>query len=172
MKPEQAKQLTEVLKKVDFLTYLSLAEMEKLSRAISPYNFDKGDVVIKQGETGDTFYLISKGKVGVFREGAGGKRTLVRYLGPGEYFGEMSLLTGEPRNATVVVEEPTEFFVLYKNDFKNILENNSAIIDLISGTLSHRRLQLSIEAHKHPVDDGPMESPDKLADKIKNFFHL
>ncbi len=164
MREDEAKELSHILKQVDFLAYLSFGDMEALSQSIYHCKFEKGHTIIRQDEEGDSFFFIAKGKVSVWKEEFGHKRMLIKNLGPGEYFGEMSLLTGAPRSATVTTDEPSEFFVLYKDDFRRILQRNPAIVDLISRTFSHRKLQLSLK--------GREITPESMSGKIKKFFGI
>ena len=79
-----------------------------------------GDVIIRQGDPGDLFYLIRSGEVEVIVEDARGRR-VVAELGPGDYFGEAALLRDEPRNATVVAKAPSVFHTLEKEDFRAVI---------------------------------------------------
>ncbi|MFA5859594.1 MAG: cyclic nucleotide-binding domain-containing protein [Elusimicrobiota bacterium] len=165
MRPEEAKQLTEVLKQVDFLTYLSFSDMESIADSVYHVKYRKGQTIIRQDDEGDTFFLIVKGKVSVVLEEGFSNKKLLKHLGPGEYFGEMSLLTGAPRTATIVADEDSEFFVLHKLDFKRTLQKNPAIADLIGRTFSHRKLQLTLKGSSEVTPEG-------MSDKIKKFFGI
>ncbi len=82
--------------------------------------FTPGETVIRQGEMGDKFYLIRQGEMEVIRDDGGGPRA-VATLTDGASFGEQSLLTGKPRNATVRARRPTILYVLGKADFEAAL---------------------------------------------------
>lgn len=116
------RKLRDCLQQVDFLRQLKLDELDKLMEALKKRNCPKGYTVIKQGDPGDAFYMISSGKVDVSVKG---KFLVAR--GPGEYFGETALITDQPRAATVVTTTETELYVLYKTDFKKILMANPTI---------------------------------------------
>ena len=75
-----------------------------------------GATVIRQGDAGDKFYLIRSGRVDVMREGADGTDK-VADMTEGDFFGEVALLSEQPRNATVVATEPSVFYTLGKADF-------------------------------------------------------
>jgi putative ABC transport system ATP-binding protein len=91
---------------------------EKMRRA----KFSAGTAIVRQGEVGDKFYLIRRGSVDVL-VGAGTEMTHhVATLKEGEFFGERALLTGEPRNATVVARAEVEAYTLNKDDFQAALE--------------------------------------------------
>jgi len=80
-------------------------------------------IIFRQGDPGDRFYVIRSGKVRVFRKDAAGLETDLSVLGPGESFGEMALLTGEPRSANVEAIEETRLMVLSKEQFERILKD-------------------------------------------------
>jgi putative ABC transport system ATP-binding protein len=101
------------------LTPQTLTEVaEKMLRVRYPV----GTVIIRQGEPGDLFYLIRHGSVEVFREDGAAERRLLTTSQPGDFFGEIALLTGEPRSATVIAREPVELYTLSKADFHAALE--------------------------------------------------
>lgn len=78
--------------------------------------YQPGQAIIREGDPGENFYLIRKGSVKVSRKDQGEEKT-VATLGPGACFGEASLMTGAPRNATVTATEEVFTFVLSKDDF-------------------------------------------------------
>ena len=139
--------LDAVLRGINFLAQFNLGELEKLIFRLKKISFKKGKTVVKEGEPGDSFYFISKGKVGVWIK-KGLSKSLIRHLGPGEYFGEMALLTGSHRTATIIVEEDAEFFVLSKDNFREILLGNPFLMDMIMQTSEKRKTELIMEKGK------------------------
>jgi YihY family inner membrane protein len=86
--------------------------------------YSEGEVVFHQGERGDRMFYVLSGSISISREGS-----LIRTMGPGEYFGEMSMLLAAPRSATVMVTEPTTRLVsLSKTNFELILQDNPEIV--------------------------------------------
>jgi CRP-like cAMP-binding protein len=116
------RKLRDCLQKVDFLGQLKLDELDKLLGALKRRQCPPGVTVIKQGDPGDAFYMISSGRVEVFDKGK-----LLTSRHPGEYFGESALVTDSPRMATVKTAVETELYVLYKEDFNKILMQNPGI---------------------------------------------
>ncbi len=80
-------------------------------------------IIFRQGDPGDSFYIISSGKVKVFRKDADGLQTDFAVMGPGESFGEMSLLTGKSRSASVETLEETRLAVIPKQKFDQVLKD-------------------------------------------------
>jgi CRP-like cAMP-binding protein len=116
------RKLRDCLKGVDFLYPLKVDELDKLMGAMKKRRYPAGHTVIQQGDRGDAFYLISSGQVSITV-----KDKQLKSLHPGDYFGESALVTEAPRNATVKTESETELYILYKEDFKNILMANPTI---------------------------------------------
>jgi putative ABC transport system ATP-binding protein len=97
-----------------------------------------GDVVIRQGDVGDRFYLIRSGRVEVkIRDEAGERR--VAEFGEGDYFGERALMTDEPRNATVIATAPSVFYTLGKDDFRAVLSQSESFQSQIRKALFQRQ---------------------------------
>jgi putative ABC transport system ATP-binding protein len=100
------------------LTPTQLADVaERMRRTVFP----AGTVIVRQGDIGDKFYLIRGGSVNVL-QGAGPEEHRLAVLKPGEFFGERALITGEPRNATVVAAEEVEAYTLEASEFQEALE--------------------------------------------------
>lgn len=116
------RKLRDCLASVDFLRQLNLDELDKLMGALKRRVSPAGTTVIKLGDPGDAFYMISTGKVEVWDR----SKLLATRL-PGEYFGESALVSDAPRAATVKCLTETELYVLYKEDFKKILMANPSI---------------------------------------------
>jgi len=119
-----AVRICEFLKTVDAFKYLTPIELTNVAEKMTKRQFVAGDVVIRQGETGEEFYLISDGSVEVMREGED-----VARLGAGDFFGEASLITGEPRNATVVANDNLDTYVLGKEDFRAAIDASRSFRD-------------------------------------------
>lgn len=97
------------------------SELAALQQVFKPESRKEGDVVVRQGEAGDTLYVIYSGSVEVLREAAVGKPDRVAELGPGEVFGEIALLRGVVRTRTVRCATPTVLLSLRKRDFDDLV---------------------------------------------------
>ncbi len=118
--------LRHVLQNTYFFQSLKMNELDELIGHLRMIRVQKKYEIIKQGDPGDAFYLIAAGKVSVWKK-KGFKNTKVAELSTDDFFGEMALLSNEPRNATIIAEEVTELFILQKYDFEKILMKNPAI---------------------------------------------
>ena len=100
--------------------------------------FSKGEVVIHEGDQGDAFYQIISGFARVYRLSEDGIEVTLNTLGPGEGFGEMALLTGEPRSASVSAQEACSFLVISKGAFDRLVGKYPEFSLLLSKSLSSR----------------------------------
>ena len=97
-----------------------------------------GDVIIRQGDPGETFYIIVSGAVEVFWEGPEGDRLIARH-GPGAYFGEMALLMRRPRTATVrAAAEGVELMVMKRDGFNRMISGSRSTKDGVADEILHR----------------------------------
>ena len=115
------------------LVQLRVFRTEKVDRA----HYEPGEVIVRQGEIGDRFYVVGKGAVEVIRE-EGGRSTALATLGPGEYFGEVALLKDLPRTATVRALEPTDVLAIGRGDFRAVASHLGAFRQQIEGRLDER----------------------------------
>ena len=112
--------LLSVLAASDLFQGLTASELDELLIHLRMIRTQKGFQIIRQGDSWDSFYVILSGRVSV-KMRKGSKTIRMGDLGKGEFFGEMALLTQQPRNATITSEEVSELLVLRKAEFDNIL---------------------------------------------------
>lgn len=177
VKPENEAQkiqrIVNVLKYVDFLNPLPGHELEKLAQGINVQKYAAGEVVIKQGEPGDSFYIINEGEVDISIIDEAGNETSLTKLSPPAFFGELSLLTGSPRNATVVAHSDSEFITINSDTFKSVIMSQPDLVNIISNIITSRQIELeeslknkSSEELAHEIE---VKSSNLLA-KMKRFF--
>jgi len=138
-------QISEVLKRVPFFRTLGKEGIEFIVEKLKFKPFEENAIICKTGDPGDKMYIIINGnvKVVVFPED-GGEENIIAHLSSGDYFGEMSLLTGEPRSASVITTEPSEMFILNKADFDTIVERYPSI-SLSMGKIMSQRLRDTLQ---------------------------
>jgi putative ABC transport system ATP-binding protein len=119
-----ALRICEFLRAVDLFSALTPTQLTDVAEKMQKRHFKAGDTVIREGEPGEEFFLISDGEVDVTRADHE-----VARLGRGEFFGEVALISGEPRNATVLATEPLDTFVLGKSDFQSALATSAPFRD-------------------------------------------
>lgn len=110
------------LKEVEVLKTLNHFELSTLSECLHSELFDTDEVIITQGESGDRFFIIEDGTCSAFITGAEGEKEVKQYTKQGDYFGELALLTAEPRRATVrATGEGCSVVSMSKEEFTNLL---------------------------------------------------
>ena len=115
---------------IPLLAGLEAASLETLARRFVFVRHEAGDVVIHEGEVGDRFYLVARGKAEVFvTVGQAEKRLAV--LTDGDFFGEVALLSAAPRTASVRALQPSSFLTLAKRDFEELLEAHPEVREAV-----------------------------------------
>jgi NTE family protein len=125
------------LRRISFFSELPGDVLKAISARLHLERYRKGEVVFFEGSSGDSMYLIESGQVKIVSN-INGEERLFAYLGPGNFFGEMALLLGEPRSATIKADIDAELWVLQKADMDELLEQYPAIAVTISRELSRR----------------------------------
>jgi CRP-like cAMP-binding protein len=158
----------ELLRAVDLFTLISEEELEQLRSNLVARRFGKNERIIQEGEEGKTFYLVVSGEVSV-RTGKGQEVTRLKR---GNYFGEMSLLTGEPRAATVVALEDSVLLELGRPAFATMFASKPGLALQLSALLAQRRTQLRAvaEAGGHGMDPAP--EAGRILGRLRQIFGL
>jgi hypothetical protein len=136
----EQEELQHALERVPILEPLDETDVARLMEEVEIQRFAAGEDLVRQGEAGDSFFIILKGNVSVIITDEMGQDHDVRALGKYDYFGEMSLLTGEKRNATVRSTEDCTVVVVDREAFKHVIEANEAILESLTDIV-HERLQ-------------------------------
>ncbi len=175
---EQRAELARVaglLRSVDFLAALTQEEIDRLAGEARIAPFPPGMVVVRQGEAGDSLFVIAQGRVQVsVAPPPGGPERPVAVIDEGDYFGEMSLLTGAPRSATCRTLEDTELLVLTKEALRPVLLGDPAAAERLSLAMAKRRVEHE-EAAPAVVPEAPAAGSDLagfLLGRIRRFFDL
>ncbi len=138
----------EHLKKIPLFQSIPEGELLRLDENLKSVSVTKGEIIISEGEVGDCLYIIRRGRVKVVADVKDVDEPVVlSFLGAGDYFGEMALITGEPRSATVVAEQDCSLYEVKKKNFDDLVMNNPAISLSLTHMLS-QRLNLSNKARE------------------------
>jgi small-conductance mechanosensitive channel/CRP-like cAMP-binding protein len=144
------------LRRVDFLAALPEEELQALLPKIREATFGQGETICREGEPGETFYVVERGRLVVSTCGRDGRDLQVAELGPGDFFGEMSLLTGEPRSATVRARTDARLLVVARDGFERIFRSHPEFAEQISRTVAARQSELR-ERREQPARDEGLE---------------
>lgn len=138
-----------ILKKVPLLADLNEDDHREIIEHITMEYFPKDHTVFKEGDPGDSFYIIKRGMVRIFHAaGDPADDKEMSTLGDNDFFGEMSLISDKPRNATAKAVEETEAFKLTKDDFIALVSSNHSMASRISDEFLHRFKINAREANK------------------------
>ena len=132
----------QTLRKVSLFSSMNEDELRTLASRLSVAPFTRGEAMTKQGAEAHWLYVITKGSGEVLIAGEDGIRKTVAKLHAGNFFGEMGMMTGSVRSATVLALEDTECFRLDKEAFHDILQKRPEIAENISHVLAERRVEL------------------------------
>ena len=109
------------LRSVPFFADLEEKDLQKIVKLGTRQKYKKGNIVLLEQESGAALFVIVSGKVKVVRMDEDGREVILSMFGPGEFFGEMSLLDGQARSASVVATVKSELFMIHRRDFLEAL---------------------------------------------------
>jgi CRP-like cAMP-binding protein len=139
-------------------------------------HFDARERLVVEGEAGDSMMLLASGVVAISKSGSeiGAGTVSLAELGEGSYFGEMSLLTGAPRSATVTATEPVEIFVLDREAVAPILARDPRIAETLSHVLAERTAatQARFDDRKEELARLVDTTRHSILARIRGFFAL
>lgn len=108
-------------------------------------SYPRGKHVFRQGEPGQALYLVERGRVRLYRTHLGGQEKTLGFLGPGEVFGEMSLLDQGERSASAVAEEEVLLQALYREAYMALVRRLPLIAHNLARVLAHRLREVNLE---------------------------
>lgn len=162
---------------IDFLAALDSKLRKLVAERLEECWYETGEHIVTEGAFDTDFYIVDRGRVQVFVASAGQKA--VAELGEGEFFGEMSLLTGEKRSASVVAKHETRLLKLNRDTMGRLLSEDTQLAEILSKTLaerSSRNIQLVADNHEtraaaqKPVEESAARAA--LLRRIRGFFKL
>jgi small-conductance mechanosensitive channel/CRP-like cAMP-binding protein len=173
----QIESIVGTLRQVELFEMLSSAELHALAEHVQVQLYGRGEQLARQGEPGETFFIIRRGRVRIDVDDLLGDdiaAVTVNRLGPGDFFGEMSLLTGAPRGASVIAEEDTEVLVVTQADIAPLLKHNPALPERLGAVLARRLEMNQVALASRRTTDTPAEimSRPTLVHRIRSLFGL
>lgn len=162
------------LETVDIIAALPRSAIEQLADAAEHRQYGRGEIIARQGVVGEVLFVLVDGQVLVTHKGNVSSTQQLAVLGPGSIFGEVSVVTGQPRRATVRAKTPTEVVAVGKAAFKAVLEQSPALAERVSEVLAQREEQLQILTEQSPtaVPDTDADQSKVLLSRIREFFSL
>ena len=164
-----------ILRDIGLFRPLSEDDVRLMAANLQEQIFASGETLVKQGDEGQTFYIVKSGEVRVCVK-IDGRETVLTKLTAGDYFGEMCLLTGERRSASVVAESDTRVLVLSHVVLQRVLESNVALAEELARELAKRqegqRKMAEQNAEQAARSAKPPETHTVLLTRIRRFFGL
>jgi len=165
---EHLAEAEDLLGRVDFVQALSAPARRILAERARFVEYGPGQAVVRQGDSGDTLYLVARGEVAVRIQVEGVPDRELARLGRGALFGEMSVLTGEPRSATVVALCDAALLSVDRDAFDRVLHAEPHLAQALADTIARRRQALDA-ARAQPQAPVAEEAVD-LVSRIRSIF--
>jgi len=154
-----------LLKNIDIFAGLGEAELGALAERISEHRFEAGQCVVRQGHEGNSLFLVAEGILRVRIKNDEGHQSTVGRIEPGQYFGEMTLLTGQPRCATVEADTDVIVYKVTREVMDPILRENPGVVADISDVLAERNLK-NVKRLADAADVAAPESKEHISHGI------
>jgi small-conductance mechanosensitive channel len=167
----QRAEVARALRPLPILAPLSDAQIEQLAETAARQRYATGERLVRQGDDGDSLFVITHGRVRIERQLEDGQTLTLDHLEHDQFFGEMSLLTGEPRSASVIAEAETEVVVVSKAGMSPVIAADGRIAEAFSLALMKRTRNVEAAVAK----TGPLPAKTDRADsdllaRIRRFF--
>jgi CRP-like cAMP-binding protein len=147
-------------------------EVAGIRSIMDEMKFKPGQIIIREGETGDLFYVVTEGQAEIIVRDADGADIILHVAGPGDFFGELSMLTNEPRSARVRAVDQVTTLVLERDEFFNFLRTHThAAIDVmveLGGRLHENDALLRRMASRNvnEIEEERMTLGQRVADRV------
>ena len=167
-------QNAELLANIGLFESLTDDDLESLSKRLEEHDYAEGDVIFKQGDAGESLFIVQEGAVGI-SFGEGRTRVILASLFPGQYFGELSLFDGSPRSATATATKRARLVRLDRDDLVDFVNKNpSAALRIIAEM--GERLRQTNELMSRQVSRNVLEEAEealtfgqRVADRVAKF---
>ena len=159
--------IRECLRGIDILAPLGEEDLRLLSRNVRLRTYGRGERVVRQGEEGRSLFIVLQGGLEVLLDGK-----KIGELSGGEFFGEMSLLTGEKRRATVVAAEEVRLIEVSKEALSPVVSSHPSILTGLSETLERRLEQIAAARRARTGVVKPPPPQDAILRKVMRFFGI
>lgn len=172
------KHLCDSLKKVYLFADLAAEEYVLIAEHLQEQYFQSGEIIIREGEKDDAFFIVDQGEVEVYITSPSQHRKVLTRLSEGDFFGEIALLTGERRTANVQALTDVRAYKLSKDAFKEVVQTKPLILDEIGSVLSKRKdqiagLMMEITGSGQEVEEmTTQDAKSRILNRIRGYFGL
>ncbi|WP_457553958.1 Crp/Fnr family transcriptional regulator [Desulfobacula sp.] len=143
------------LKTIPLFSGLSDDHLEKISSIASTLNFDRGEIIFHEGDKGDGFYMVEKGRVKVFKLSFEGKEQILHIYGPGNTFGEVPVFEGKNFPASSMALEKSIIIVLPRDKFVNLITKTPGLGMILLADLSKRLRDFTMQIENLSLKEVP-----------------
>jgi CRP-like cAMP-binding protein len=158
-----------LLDSVEIFATLTGAQREQLAAASRALLFEAGQDIVREGEAGTSMFVLNRGEATVTLAQTAGEVARHR---PGGFFGEMSLLTGDARSATVTAATDCELIEIGADAFRRVVLADAAILEQVTAAVSKRRLELAQHRATRTMEPAVVEAPYTLVDRVRRFLRV
>ena len=162
------------LRNVPIFADLEAKELDKIAKLGTRQKYKRGNIVVLEQESGAALFVIMSGKVKVVRMDEDGREVILSMFGPGEFFGEMSLLDGLARSASVVATVKSELFMIHRRDFLELLHEFPKVAISLLAELAMRLRKADMQIKSLSLKDAAGRVANvllMLSDDIGVFRH-
>src|ERR1051326_243043 len=138
-----ATKLVDFLRSMELFAQLNDAELGKVARLLKESKVSENEVIFHQGDPGDSLYILLHGRVRIANADQFGKERVLAFYGPGEFFGDMAVLTGAPRSASASASTDVRLLQLRKDDFDLLVATNVGIMRAMMQVMIERQAALN-----------------------------
>jgi small-conductance mechanosensitive channel len=166
------REIIDGLREVDFLRGLRDEELRLLVPGVIVQQFGVGESIVREGDDGDSLFIIREGTVEVLATASDGKQVHIRDLTPPAFFGEMALMTGEKRTATIRAQSDVELLELNRDTFSQLFKDHPETAAQMSEVIAFRmteRRELLVAASQ---GDGDRAHTHWLLSKMRSVFNM
>lgn len=175
METEDESEVERTLHTVQLFQPLDKGELKMVSRDAVLMSFARGERIVEQNDAGDALYIIKSGLARVSVRDAAGHEQKLAQLTPGQFFGEMALLAGEERTATVTAEDDLEVVAVFRDAITELLQNRPELAEEMAQIAAKRKAHRAEVESAHNAEahsQSEMRDSTKLLSKIKGIFGI
>ena len=154
---------------VEILAALTDEQRVELAAVSRPQLYAAGEAIVAEGDAGDSMFVLARGEAAVTLSQTEG---VVATLRAGAFFGEMSLLTGDARSATVSAVTDCELIEVSADAFRRVVLTDAAIVDRVAAAVETRRAELERHRASRAADGTAAETPQTFVNRVRRFLRL
>lgn len=160
------------LRQVNLFRSLNDKTLLDVSSITVEHSFPPGTMVFKEGDKGDALYIVKSGKVNILKRTSKGEDSILVALGKGAVIGDMAIIDEQPRSASVATIQDTSFYIITKDDFKNLLTANPEVSLSILKLTTERLRTTNAHLKELEMSTNQMEDVIRVITKIARKSNL